>query len=257
MVQVFSLFLFMNAWFVYAAVKKRNDVADVAWGLGFVLLAIIGAIFNPTTRSIVLVLIVSIWGFRLAYYIGGKFLRKNEEDKRYLKMRNGWKGFEIFNSWYRIFLLQSFLLFLVSANILIIGNFDKGDFNIINIVGLIIWAFGFIFEAVGDSQLKNFLGKKENIGHIMKDGLWKYTRHPNYFGEAFLWWGVWLISWGVSYFWIGIIGPITITFLLRFVSGVPMAEAGYKDNKEFQEYAKKTPAMIPNFFIKKYPCHFS
>ena len=84
----------------------------------------------------------------------------------------------------------------------------------------------------------------------MKNGLWKFTRHPNYFGEATLWWGIWLITYGTEYFWLGLIGPITIAILLRFVSGVPLAEKHYADNQEFQEYAKKTPAFTPNFFIK-------
>mgnify|MGYP001451887580 CR=1 FL=1 len=248
--QIILLFLYMHVWFLYAVINKRNDVADVAWGLGFVLIAIVGVVFNAAERSIAIAIIVSIWGLRLVYYIGGKFFKKTEEDKRYKKMRDGWDGHHLLNSWYRIFMLQGVLILFTSANIIIISNFDAGGFNIINIVGLFVWVFGFIFEAIGDKQLKDFVTKREKKGSIMKTGLWKYTRHPNYFGEAVLWWGVWLMAWGVPYFWFGLIGPLTITILLRFVSGVPMAEAGYKDNIEFQEYAKHTPPLIPNFFIK-------
>jgi steroid 5-alpha reductase family enzyme len=122
--------------------------------------------------------------------------------------------------------------------------------NIVNSFGLFVWHVGFLFEVVGDRQLKSFVTNTENKGRIMKSGLWKYTRHPNYFGEATLWWGIWLLTYGSEYFWLGLIGPITITILLRFVSGVPMAEMRYKDNAEFIEYAKKTPAFVPNFFIK-------
>lgn len=251
LIQVILLFLYMHIWFFYATVKKRNDVADVAWGLGFVLIAVIGFLYNPTTRTSILAIVVGVWGFRLAYHIGRRFLRERDEDKRYAKMRAGWdKRLYAINSWYRIFLLQGFLIFVVSASILIVSNFDTQGFGILNIIGLVIWIFGFVFEIIGDRQLKNFVSKEENKGRIMKSGLWKYTRHPNYFGEAFLWWGLWLVSFGVECFWIGVIGPITITFLLCFVSGVPMAEARYKDNQEFQEYAKKTPPLIPNFFIK-------
>lgn len=248
--QIAALFVFMNLFFVYAAIKKRNDIADVAWGLGFVLLAAIGMLMNSTPKNIIIFTLVLIWGFRLAYHIGSRFLYSKNEDGRYKKMREGWQGSVVFNSWLRIFMLQGTLLFFVASSILVVNNFDTGVFSFINIFGFIIWLFGFSFEVVGDRQLKSFVAKEENKGRIMKDGLWKYTRHPNYFGEATLWWGIWLITFGSGYFWLGLIGPLTITILLRFVSGVPLAEMRYKDNAEFIEYAKKTPPLIPNFFIK-------
>jgi steroid 5-alpha reductase family enzyme len=250
LVQIISLFVFMNLWFFYAAIKKRNDVADVAWGLGFLLLALIGALYNPSSRAIVVLLVVFIWGVRLAYHIGKRFFSSQNEDRRYFDMRKNWKGNPTLNSWFRIFLLQGVLLLLVATSLIVVAKFDTGGFNYINIIGLIIWTLGFGFEVIGDKQLKEFVSKKENSAKIIKNGLWKYTRHPNYFGEAVLWWGIFFMTWGVEYFWLGLIGPITINILLRFVSGVPMAEKRYKDNKEFQEYAEKTPALIPNFFIK-------
>lgn len=250
LIQIFFLFLFMNGWFVYAVIKKRNDVADVAWGLGFLLLAFIGAVYNPTVKTLLIFLLVFIWGSRLSYHIGSRFLRSQEEDGRYARMREGWNKNYAINSWFRIFLLQSFLLLLVSSSIIVATRFDSDGFGYINIFGLLLWVFGFCFEVIGDDQLKDFISRKENSGKIMTKGLWKYTRHPNYFGEATLWWGIFIMTWGVEYFWIGLIGPITISILLRFVSGVPMAEMRYKNNKEYQEYAHKTPALIPNFFIK-------
>lgn len=249
-VQIISLFVFMNLWFIYAVIKKRNDVADVAWGLGFVLLALIGVLANPYEKNIIIFLLVAAWGFRLAYHIGSRFLCSTTEDGRYRKMREGWQGSLIFNSWYRIFMLQGVLLFVVAASILVVSNSSASVINSINSFGLFVWHVGFIFEAIGDRQLKSFVSREENKGKIMKSGLWKYTRHPNYFGEATVWWGIWLMTYGSEYFWWGIIGPVTITVLLRFVSGVPLAEMRYKDNAEFIEYAKKTPALIPNFFIK-------
>lgn len=250
LIQIISLFVFMHFWFIYAVIKKRNDVADVAWGLGFVVLSLVGVLLNPTGKSMVVFLLVAVWGFRLAYHIGSRFLKSNAEDRRYRVMRESWHGSMAVNSWYRVFMLQSALLLLVGASILAISNSTASSFTLINGVGILIWVFGICFEAIGDSQLKKFLSKEENRGHIMKSGLWKFTRHPNYFGEATLWWGIWLITYGSDYFWIGIIGPITITILLRFVSGVPLAEKNYVDNQEFIEYAKKTPAFLPNFFIK-------
>lgn len=248
--QAIALFVFINFWFIFAIIKKRNDIADVAWGLGFVLLALIGWLFNPTLRVSLVLLMVLFWGTRLAYHIGRRFLKHSEEDKRYQKMRAGWKGSIVFNSWLRVFFLQGVTLLLVAASIIIVTNFDKQGFAPVNVLGIVIWLFGLIFEIIGDQQLKQFIGRAENKDRIMTSGLWKYTRHPNYFGEAVLWWGLWLTTWGADYFYLGLIGPVTITLLLRFVSGVPLAEERYRENLEFQEYAAKTPPLFPNFFIK-------
>jgi steroid 5-alpha reductase family enzyme len=248
--QVVSLFIFINFWFVIAVIKKRNDIADVAWGLGFVLIILIGWFSNPTPRVLLISFMVAFWGFRLAYHIGRRFLKSNEEDKRYQNMRTSWKSFSILNSWLRVFMLQGVTLLLVASSLIVVTSFDNSDPILINFLGIIIWAFGLSFEIIGDQQLKKFISQEENKGKIMTSGLWKYTRHPNYFGEAVLWWGLWLVTWGVDYFYLGLIGPITITLLLRFVSGVPLAEARYKENLEFQEYAAKTPPMLPNFLIK-------
>lgn len=250
-VQIIILFIFMNLWFVISLIKKRNDVADVAWWLGFVLLSIVWVLMNPNYINVLIFILVAIWGFRLAYHIGTRLLKSVWEDRRYQKMREWWHGSIIFNSWYRIFMIQWFSLILVWSSIIAVNNSETSSFNLINILGLLIWIFGIFFEIIWDRQLKSFVSKNENKGHIMQSGLWSFTRHPNYFGEATLWWWIWLITYGTEYFWIGLIWPITITILLRFVSGVPLAEQHYENNQEFIQYAKKTPAMIPNFFIKK------
>ncbi|PLX20834.1 steroid 5-alpha reductase [Candidatus Parcubacteria bacterium] len=189
---------------------------------------------------------------RLGSHIYKKFSSHDEEDARYSKWRAGWgKHWKIY-SYGKVFLLQGFLLLLVAMPILLISRYSSGEWSIINTIGILVWIFGFTFEVVGDRQLKSFIKSRDrNTGNqIMKKGLWKYSRHPNYFGEAVLWWGIFLIAFGVDYFYLAIIGPITIFLLLRFVSGVPMAEERYGENIEFQEYKRKTPAMFPNFFIK-------
>jgi steroid 5-alpha reductase family enzyme len=187
----------------------------------------------------------------LAFYIGRRFLSHTTEDARYATWREEWskKGawYTGIRSLFQVFILQGMLMFGVMLPVMIF-NFSK--IQILTpffIIGILVWSIGFFFEVVGDWQLKNFLQSRS--GGIMNKGLWRYTRHPNYFGEAVLWWGIWLIAFG-EYFWISIVGPLTIFFLLRFVSGVPMAEEGYRKDEEFQEYKKKTPAMFPNFLIK-------
>lgn len=248
-IQFFSLIIFMHLFFIFAVVKKRNDIADVAWGLGFVLLALIGLVFNYNLQTLIVFILVSVWGLRLFTYILQKFRKEKVENARYYKWRADWGDRWILYSYLKVFLLQGFFLILVAMPILIISGYSNGEWGVVNTVGILLWLFGFIFEAVGDKQLSDFV-KKKKPGEIMTKGLWKFTRHPNYFGEAVLWWGIWLLSFTSPFYYIAIIGPITITFLLRFVSGVPMAEERYQNNIAFQKYKQKTPPMIPNFFIK-------
>jgi steroid 5-alpha reductase family enzyme len=114
-------------------------------------------------------------------------------------------------------------------------------------IGLLVWVIGFVFESVGDSQLKRFIKNPENKGKIMDKGLWRYTRHPNYFGESVMWWGLAIMAISVQYGYIGFLSPIIITYLLLFISGVPLLEKAFKDNMEFQKYAARTSIFIPWF----------
>ncbi len=129
---------------------------------------------------------------------------------------------------------------------------DIASLRVVDFIGLFIWIIGFLFQSIGDYQLKQFVSNRENKGRIIKSGLWKYTRHPNYFGEATMWWGIFVIGLNPSsnaglY---GIFSPLIITYMLLFVSGVPMLEKKYKDNEEFQKYAKVTNKFVP-WFPKK------
>jgi len=119
---------------------------------------------------------------------------------------------------------------------------------LIDIAGLLIFIFGFLFEALGDLQLVAFRKNPANTGQIITTGLWQYTRHPNYFGEALLWWGIWLMAVPVVDGIYTVLGPITITLLLRYVSGVPMLEKKYEGRLDWEEYTRKTPVFIP--FLK-------
>lgn len=249
-IQIVSLFLFIHLFFFYAWKRKRNDVADVAWGLGFILLALIAAFFAPTPRVVLIAILVSIWGSRLAYHIGSRFLRSDTEDRRYTEMREAWQGNKIFKSWTRVFLLQGFFLVLVAAPIVLAPLQAPTPLSVFNLAGILVWLFGLGFEAKADQELKSFVTDPVNKGQIMQRGLWKYSRHPNYFGEALLWWGILIISLSSSLSYLGVIGPITIFVLLRYVSGVPLAEKNYKDRPDYIEYAKKTAPLFPNFFLK-------
>lgn len=240
------LFLYMSSWFIYSLLRKRNDVADVAWGLGFVLLAWASfAISSPSDLLPLIVnVLVSIWGLRLARHIHSRNKGKGE-DYRYLAWRKEWGKWFYLRSYFQIYILQGILLYVVVFPVLFI-NLNTGiEFGTLSVVGLAVWLLGFSFEVVGDAQLAQFIKNPENKGKLMQSGLWAYTRHPNYFGEVTLWWGIWLLALSLPYGWITILGPLTITTLILKVSGVPMLEKKMAENPEFVEYKRRVSTFFP------------
>lgn len=245
------LFLYMNFWFVVSLLMKRNDVADVAWGLGFVLLAWMSLFISEMNSilSIIVTLFVTVWGLRLAWHVHSRNKGKTE-DYRYLAWRKQWGKWFYLRSYAQVYVLQGTLLFLIALPVLVINNNLGGDVNILAMLGITVWIIGFFFEVVGDSQLARFIKNKDNQGKLMTTGLWRYTRHPNYFGEVTLWWGIWLVALSVPYGWVTVIGPLTITTLILKVSGIPMLEKKMTEHPDFAEYKKKTSVFIP-WFRKK------
>ena len=238
------LFGYMTFWFIISLIKKRNDVADIAWGLGFVLIAWLSFFLSGySLRGLFVNSLVTIWGIRLAWHIYNR--NKNKpEDSRYLEWRKTWKNFYI-RSYIQVFLLQGIFLFLISLPVMFINNSVLGNFGILEIVGLLVWGLGFYFESTGDSQLKQFISNPENKGKLMDQGLWRYSRHPNYFGEVTQWWGIFIIALSIPGSFFTIIGPLTITFLILFVSGIPLLEKKYVGRPDWEEYIKKTSIFIP------------
>lgn len=252
LVNALSLFTFFVIFFIIAQVKKNNGLADIAWGLGFIVVALTGLIYtqNFTYLTLAVTALVLLWGFRLFFYIGIRNWSK-PEDYRYVDMRKKWKTHLKLKAFFKVFMLQGILLYIISLPIQFAMQTKKGvsepfEFVILGL-GILLWIVGFYFEAVGDAQLKTFKKDPANKGKIMQSGLWKYTRHPNYFGEALMWWSVWIVSTATFELlsFIGFVGPLLITLLLLFVSGVPLLEKKYKDNKDFQAYAKKTSIFFP------------
>ena len=231
--------------FVIAQVLKNNSIVDIGWGLGFVIVAGFNAlVFGVNNISQIIILcLVSLWGIRLSYHI---FMRnyKKPEDFRYQEMRQKWKGNQAVNALFIVFLFQGLMMYIVSLPITIIF-FSNEKWSALTIIAVIVWVVGYFFETVGDWQLKQFIKSPQNKGKIMTKGLWAYTRHPNYFGEAVMWWGVGILALSHPLGIIGVISPILITYLLVFVSGVPLLEKKYADNAEFIEYAKQTSKFIP------------
>lgn len=240
------LFVYMSLWFVVSLLKKRNDVADVAWGLGFVLMVWVSFVLSDDSgiRGLVAGTLVSIWGLRLAWHIHGRNKGK-AEDYRYLAWRKEWGTWFYIRSYFQVYLLQGAFLFLIVLPVLLINKNRGGDLGLLDALGVLVWLVGFFFETVGDAQLARFIKNPANKGKLMQDGLWRYTRHPNYFGEVTQWWGLWLIALAVPYGALGIIGPITITFLILKVSGIPMLEKKMKENPEFAEYKRRVSVFLP------------
>jgi steroid 5-alpha reductase family enzyme len=242
----------MSLWFVVSLIKTRNDVADVAWGLGFVLMTWVSFYLSDDsgTRGLLVGLLVIIWGLRLAWHIH-KRNKGRAEDYRYLAWRKEWGKWFYVRSYFQVYLLQGAFLFLIVSPVLLINKNASIDLGLFDFLGVAVWLFGFYFEAVGDAQLARFIKNPTNKGKLMQSGLWAHTRHPNYFGEVTQWWGLWIIALSVPGGWIGIIGPITITFLILKVSGIPMLERKMKENPEFAEYKRKTSVFLPHLWRKK------
>jgi len=247
----------MTFVFFIAQIMEDNSVVDVAWGLGFVIIALYtlgdsGAFFP---RQILITLLVFIWGMRLAVHILGRRMGQGE-DFRYKSMRTRWKKDKknvALRSYLSIYLLQGLLMLVIALPIIYVNHYDfilQNDLTYLDNVGILIWSFGFVFEVISDFQLSKFKSEKSNKGKIMKHGLWKYSRHPNYFGESIMWWGIFIITVGTPNGFVTLISPLLITNLLLFFSGIPLLEEKYKDNKEFQKYAKDTPVFFPKFFKK-------
>ncbi len=236
----------MNVWFMVSLIKKRNDVADVAWGLGFVLMAWASFFLLPSfsCKQLLITILVSIWGFRLSWHIYARNKGK-AEDYRYLAWRKEWGKYFYIRSYFQVYILQGICLFLVAIPVILINKQDHHALCLLDLLGVVVWLVGFCFEVVGDAQLLRFIKKPENKGKLMQDGLWAYSRHPNYFGEVTLWWGIWLMSGSLTTSLVGLISPITITFLILKVSGIPMLEKTMVEHPDFEAYRRSVSAFIP------------
>jgi len=239
------LWAYGSGWFILSVIIKRNDVADIAWGLGYCLVCLFLFYTKPVSSvSLLLYILVWIWGVRLSIHI---YLRnrKKAEDFRYKQWRKEWGNTFFWRSYLQVYLLQAFFLLVIILPALW-ASIGEPSWSVWTTLGLLVWIVGFYFQSIGDYQLSVFI-KTKKPGEIMQSGLWKYSRHPNYFGEILMWWGIFIIVLPMAYGFLFVVSPLTITVLLAFVSGVPLLEEKYKDNTAYAEYKKRTPALIPKF----------
>ena len=262
-ITVSVILLHFTFYFFKAEAKNNYGIIDVGWGLGFVWIAwslilirtqLLGV--NSNFLSLITVLVTTIWGVRLSTHIR----RRNEgkpEDYRYVAMRAKiqppWRKLKGF---VKIFLVQALFMFLIAwvliANIMVSGNLIEPWMYGPLLGGLFVWMVGFYFQAVGDAQLASFKKNPENKGKLITTGLWALTRHPNYVGEVFMWWGITIMGFGngfiISVPWlpfIAIFSALVVTFLLRYLSGVPLLEKRMVNHSDFAAYAKRTSIFLP------------
>jgi steroid 5-alpha reductase family enzyme len=242
----------MTVMWLVSLPLKNSSIVDIFWGTGFVITAW-AAFFitpdGPTIPKLLICTLVTIWGLRLSVHI---FIRNHgkPEDFRYQKWRQEAGKSWWLRSYFRVFLLQGVLMWIISAPLLAAQIAPRPLFWL-DFAAFAVWLIGFFFEAAGDWQLARFKANPENKGRVLNTGVWQYTRHPNYFGDAAQWWGYYLIA-AASGGWWTIFSPILMTLFLMRVSGVTLLEKTLRNEKPgYQEYIKTTSEFIPWFPRKK------
>ncbi|MFP4078774.1 MAG: DUF1295 domain-containing protein [Candidatus Izemoplasmataceae bacterium] len=255
-----TAFAVFNIAFIIAQVKKDNSIVDSFWGLGFVIIAAVMLVVNIEAtgsfpvEAVVVAILVGLWGLRLSLHIHTRNKGKGE-DYRYVEMRKKWGDKPRLNAYFKVFMVQMLLQLIIALPIIVINMesilAEDGSLwrTILYWLALLIWVIGYVFQVAGDAQLKSFKRMPSNRGRIMTSGLWRYTRHPNYFGESAMWFGIGLFTVANTLWpaWFTIISPLLITYLLLFVSGVPLLEKKFDEEKgeEWTLYKKKTSKFFP------------
>ena len=239
------LVLILATWVLGRALGRYN-VIDVAWGLGFVLVAWVAYALSSgrgdDTRRLVVVLLVTIGAGRLAAYIAWRSRGKGE-DPRYAEMLEGHA--DPARRALGIYLTQAVAIWIVSLPVMV-AMFEPSEPGALFVVGVVVWAVGFVFESVGDWQLARFRADPSSKGQVMDRGLWRYTRHPNYFGDATMWWGIWLIA---AQQWQGavtVLSPVLMTWTLTRKTGKPLLEQSLADRRPgYRDYVERTSGFFP------------
>lgn len=246
---VFVLTLMSILWMVYFF-RRNSGIVDIGWAIGFSLAAwsyfFLGD--GNFTRKLVIALMVSVWSFRLAYYLTKRYLRQ-DEDPRYQEIRESWGPQNVDFKFLLMFLFQGLLVVILSLPFLIVSRNDSPDWSYWELWGFVIWAIGLIGEAISDQQMEDFKKNPENKGKVMDKGFWRLSRHPNYFFEFVVWVGFCVFAMGSPWGFMAIVSPSLMLYLLLVVSGVSMTEAQTLKSKgdAYRAYQDKTSAFIPWF----------
>lgn len=241
------VFVFMLTIWAISVYKRDASIVDPCWGLGFVIIAVTSAygVGLSESRSWLLVGLTAIWGLRLSGYLAWRNHGKGE-DRRYGNMRQKHGESFWWISLFTVFLLQGVLMWFISLPIQS-GVFFAADSQLgwVAIVGVVLWSIGFFFESVGDYQMAQFKAQPDSEGKVMNRGLWSFTRHPNYFGDFCIWWGIFLMA-GAAGSWWTIGSPLLMSFFLMKVSGVTLLENDIEERRpDYAKYKQNTNAFFP------------
>jgi len=223
----------------------RYNVVDVAWGLGFIAVALVAAILGDgdAFRRWLLLALVSIWGLRLSWYIYRRSAGKGEDPRYADLLRDATVG-QVLR---KVFLVQGFATWFVSLPLQLsaVTGPTPRHWLAVTLAGVLVWLVGVFFEAVGDRQLRVFKSDPRHRGVLMDRGLWAWTRHPNYFGDACVWWGLWLITitgwWSLA----TVLSPLLMTYFLVYATGARLTEKYMRGRRGFDEYQQRTSFFIP------------
>lgn len=246
---VCAVMVYMSGWYFVSLLVKRIDVVDIAWGTGFILIAFLTAYMRGgvSIQGGLITLLTFFWGLRISRHLL-KRVTTRSEDFRYVAMKKGFGKLFYLASLFEVFLFQGVIMVLVALPIILTNTSLENRITPWLAFGVGLWILGFFFETVADFEKDQFVSNPKNKGKILKTGLWELSRHPNYFGEICMWWGIYFIALPTIYWPILLISPLLITFLITRVSGVPLVEGKYKGNKEYQAYKRKTNMLIPFSF---------
>ncbi len=245
------LLLYFTVFFIIAQIKKNNSIVDIGWGLGFALLSVYSIVYGLVVNGVLTLpqlfvsLAMILWGLRLFLYISVRNFKK-PEDYRYVEMRKKWgNNHPGLQAYFKVFMIQGLFMLIISATLIFVYMSPSNGNLIFLLIGAFVFLFGLGFESIGDIQLRRFLKTRTEPGKIMTSGLWKYTRHPNYFGETVVWWGIFIMVVFMPWFVIALLSPVLITLLLLFVSGIPLLEKKAMKKPGYLEYAAKTSVFFP------------
>ena len=238
--------MMLVVWLISLPLRDVS-IIDLVWGLGFVVVAwvTISATSSVGPARWLLAILTTVWGLRLSGHLAWRD-HGRPEDKRYARMRERQGRSFPFVSLFTVFLLQGVVMWVVSLPIQIGILRSESPLSPLHVVGLLLWSVGIVFEAVGDWQLARFKSDPDNEGHVLDAGLWRFTRHPNYFGDFCVWWGLFIIaSAGGAPLWT-VIGPLVMSVFLMFISGVTLLESDLRDRKpDYRQYVSRTNAFFP------------
>lgn len=239
--------VFATLVWIASLVRTDASLVDRVWGLFFVVQAwTVHLVGQPSGRSLLVAVLATVWGARLSGYLTWRNWGEGE-DPRYVDMRERSPGNFAIRSLFRVFWLQAVLATVIGIPLVAVAT-RAGDLGLLDLVAAVVWAIGLYFEAVGDWQLTRFLADPSNRGHVMDQGLWAYTRHPNYFGDTVVWtaYGLFAVAAGA---WWGLVGPVLMGVLIVRVSGVALTDKRMtsSDSKRegYDEYVARTNAFVP------------